>query len=406
MSAQPAVVPHRVGVILAVVQFFFALTWTVYVIFLPALLAQAGIAKSALLPILLADQLVFVAMDFTMGVAADRVAGIVGRLGRAVLIVTALSATALLLLPWVAPRREAWLFVALTAVWAITSSALRAPPMALLGRHAARPAVPWLASLTLLGLGVASAIAPYLTLQLRGLDPRWPFALSSVALVVATLGIVHVERILAGTPASAPHASASEPGPAAPGVGAFVCAVALLAIASQIHQFLNSPALYLRLATAADLPRLAPVFWIGFNLALLPAGVATRRYGGVLVMGVAGVVAALASSLAWFAGSLAELVAIQAVAGGAWGCVLASAVAAALDMGHTGREGRVTGALFSMLALAAAARIGIVAGELAKAPAYAAWLQWTPVAAWAAASGLLLWLASRRRGLFWRVSAG
>jgi hypothetical protein len=106
-------------------------------------------------------------------------------------------------------------------------------------------------------------------------------------------------------------------------------------------------------------------------------------------------VAALASWLAWFAGSLAELVALQAVAGAAWGCLLASAVAAALDIGHTGREGRVTGALFSMLALAAAARIAIVAGELAKAPEVAAWLQWTPVAAWGAASVVLLWLASR-----------
>jgi hypothetical protein len=401
---QPASVPHRIGLLLAAVQFLFALTWTVYVIFLPALLAQAGIAKSALLPILLADQLIFVAMDFTFGVTADRVARTVGRLGRAIVIVTGVSAAALLLLPWIAPRRVTWLFFGLTAVWAVTSSALRAPPLKLLGKHAARPALPWLASLTLLGLGLSSAIAPYLTLRLRELDPRWPFALSSIALVAATFAIVHVERSVAAgrPPAEWPTTSEAEPA-GGRHVVAFLCAVALVAVASQLHQFLNSPALYLRYAAPADLPRLGPVFWIGFNLLLLPAGAATRRYGGLLVMTVGGIVAALASSFALLAGSLAELVAIQAVAGGAWACVLASAIAAALDIGHTGREGRVTGALFSMLALAAVARIAIVAAELAKEPAYPPWLQWAPVAAWTAGSAvLLLQLASRRAGLFWR----
>jgi hypothetical protein len=40
--------PHRIGIYLAVVQFVFTLTWTVYVIFLPKLAAQAGIQKQAI----------------------------------------------------------------------------------------------------------------------------------------------------------------------------------------------------------------------------------------------------------------------------------------------------------------------------------------------------------------------
>src|SRR5690349_17081363 len=165
MAAQPpAAIPHRIGLYLAVVQFLFALTWTVYVIFLPALAAQAGLPKQALLPILLADQLIFVVMDYALGVMADRVSRHVGRLGLAIVGATLVSCTALLLLPMAAPHGAAWLFFGLTAVWAVTSSALRAPPLMLLGKYAARSAVPWLASLTLLGLGIASAIAPYLTL--------------------------------------------------------------------------------------------------------------------------------------------------------------------------------------------------------------------------------------------------
>ena len=38
------------------------------------------------------------------------------------------------------------LFVAITALWAATSAALRAPPLTLLGRYVAKPAVPWLVS--------------------------------------------------------------------------------------------------------------------------------------------------------------------------------------------------------------------------------------------------------------------
>jgi len=383
----------RVALVLALVQFFFALTWTVYVIFLPALAAQVGLPRRAVPLILLADQVVFVAMDFALGVMADRVARQVGRLGRVVVAVTLVSAAALLLLPWVAPRGAPGLFLGLTAVWAATSSALRAPPLMLLGKHAARSAVPWLAALTLLGLGLASALAPYLTLVLRGQDPRWPFALASLALAAATFGIAAAERRLAAWPAEAGRAHAAPAAPATRHVPAFLVAVALLAAGAQVHQFLNSTPLYLRHASPAALPWLAPVFWIGFNLALLPAGAAARRHGGLMVAGASGVVAAIASWLALAATGLAQLVAVQAVAGAAWGGVLASAVAAALALGHTGREGTVSGALFSMLALAAAARIGVVVAELDKAPHDTAWLLWVPVAALGGAGVLLLAMA-------------
>ena len=81
-------------------------------------------------------------------------------------------------------------FLVLTVVWSITSSALRAPPLVLLGKYAKLAAIPWLASLSFFGLGLAGAMAPYLTVNLRGLDPRWPFALSSLALLLA----IHVDQ--------------------------------------------------------------------------------------------------------------------------------------------------------------------------------------------------------------------
>src|SRR5438874_7006799 len=110
-------VPHRIGLYLALVQFFFALTWTVYVIFLPQLAAQVGIPKQGVIFLLMLDQLIFVLMDLSMGIMADRVTRVVDRLGYIVLGVTLVSCVAFLLLPLAAPRGAVWLFFGLTILW-------------------------------------------------------------------------------------------------------------------------------------------------------------------------------------------------------------------------------------------------------------------------------------------------
>ena len=387
-------IPHRVGLYLALVQFLFATTWTVYVIFLPKLAAQVGIGKPVVIFILMMDQVIFAFMDYAAGTMADKVSRVIGRLGRIMVAVTVISGLAFMLLPLVAPQGVAWLFIALTIVWSATSSALRAPPLVLLGKYAAKPAVPWLAALSLFGLGLAGAIAPYLTVALREADPRLPFALSSIALVLATAGIVFVERHLAAQPAApaADSSAAAVDKPAHPAFW-FLFGAALLGLGFQIHSALNSAPQYLRFAKPADLEYLMPVFWIGFSLLMLPASLATRRYGGLAVMAAGSVLGALATWLAAGAGSLNALVATQFVAGGAWGCVLMSAVSTALAIGHTGREGQLSGALFALLAVVTLARMGVVAAQLDKVPQFAALLAWAPVATLAVAGALLCLLA-------------
>src|SRR6185436_21171803 len=118
-------VPHRIGLTLALVQFFFALTWTIYVIFLPQLAAQVGIPKPGVIFILMLDQLIFVLMDLSMGIMADRVTRVVGRLGYIILSVTLVSCVTFLLLPLVALQGAAWLFLGLTILWSASSSVLR-----------------------------------------------------------------------------------------------------------------------------------------------------------------------------------------------------------------------------------------------------------------------------------------
>ncbi len=382
-----------VGVYLAVVQFFFALCWTVYVAYLPQLAAQVGIPRSAVIWILMLDQLIFVLSDYAFGIASDRAAKVVGRLGRMVVAVTLLSCAAFLALPLVAPSGSAPLFLVLVVLWSITSSALRAPPLTLIGRHAARPQLPWLVALSVLGLGVANAIAPFLALQLREVDPRGPFLLASVALALVTWGIVAAERALVRDGAPKPAAAAPVGLPALP---AFLVAAGLAAVAFQVHGALNSAPLYLRFATPDRLAWLVPVFWVGFNLAMLPAGALAKRFGGWRVMVAGAAVAGLSSWAAQRAPDLQALVVAQGVAGAAWGGVLMGAFSTALALGHTGREGRLGGALSSVLAFAALSRMAVLAAEWHKAPELQAVLAWLPVAAWLAAAGVLWWATQRR----------
>lgn len=387
---------HRVGIYLAFVQFAFTLTWTVYVIFLPQLAAQAGLPKQAVVYILLLDQLIFVIADYAMGLMADRVSRVLGRLGYAILGITLVSCLAFVLMPYAAPEGAAPLLLALIVLWAVSSSALRAPPLTLIGKYAAQPSVPWLSALSLFGLGLAGAVSPYLTITLRELDPKIPFAISSIALALATLGIMWAERALAKD--APPQATRAEPvtKPQLP-VAWFFLAVLLLGLGFQIHFSLNSAALYLRHAQPAQLQYLMPVFWIGFNVFMLPASLATRKWGGVTVASVGAIVAAIASLAALGADNLDTMIALQLLAGGGWGCVLMSAVAAAIAIGHTGREGKLTGGLFSLLALAAFVRIGILAVELNKDPQFAALLSWAPLVMWGAAGAILLVLAVGHR---------
>jgi len=387
----------RTGIYLAVLQLIFTLGWTTYVIYLPKLAAQVGIAPGVVILILMLDQAIFTISDTAMGIAADKLAPFVGRLGVFVGILTAISCAAFVALPFVAgtgPGAQVW-FIVLILIWVVTSSALRAPPLTLLGKHCARPRVPLMAALAMLGYGLAGAVSPYLGVVLRNQDPRLPFLISGLVLLITTLALSKVERDAAAqAPASSAPAVAAKPLSTVPMI--FIASMVILSLGYQLHFSLNSSSFFLRFATADQLPWLMPVFWIGFNIAMFPASVVVKHRGGLIVMGAAGLFGALAVLGAELSGSLNMLVVAQFVAGAAWGCMLMSAVSAALAIGETGAEGKVIGLVFSALALATFARMAAVAGGLQKLPEYAPLLQWAPIACWAVAgAGLLVIAASR-----------
>jgi hypothetical protein len=397
MSADATATPaRRTGVYLAILQLALTLSWTDYVIYLPKMLAEVGIAAASVIVILMMDQLIFTVSDTAMGIAADCITAVFGRIGALVGLLAAISSAAFIAMPYVAsagPKAQFFL-IALIVIWATTSSALRAPPLTLLGKYAAKPSIPFLSALVMLGYGVAGALSPYLGVLLRDTDARLPFIISSAVLVMTALALSKVERELAGRSAS----PSPKPARAAKRLGKvaviFIAAVVILALGYEFHFSINTRPLFLRYAKPADLEWLMPVFWIGFNIAMFPASVVTRHRGGLIVMGVAGLLGALAMIGAEMAGNLSTLVVTQLIAGAAWSCILTSAVSAALAIGEGGAQGKVVGLVFSALALATFARLAAVAGGLQRLPEYAPLLRWAPVACWSVAGAGLLVLAA------------
>jgi len=213
-------------------------------------------------------------------------------------------------------------------------------------------------------------------------------------LLLTALGLSRIEHDAArDTPSPKPEEAAKPLGLTSI---IFIVAMLVLALGYQLHFAMNSAPFYLRFAGPDQLQWLMPVFWIGFNIAMFPASVMVKHRGGVVVMGAAALFGAVAVLVAELAGDLSTLVIAQFVAGAAWGCMLMSAVSAALAIGETGAEGKVTGLLFSALALATFARMAAVAGGLQKLPEYAPLLHWAPVACWSVAGCGLLVIAALR----------
>lgn len=386
--------PLKLGLTVAAAQLTLALSWTVYVVFLPTLALQAGLQPSTVMLLLMLDQLVFVLADYACGVASDRVLAVHARLGPWLVGATLVSAAAFMSLPVLAPQGSPALFIAVTLLWTVTSSVLRAPPMNLIGRHATRPAQPAMVALAMLGLGAAAALAPWLAVVLKGQDARLPFVVASLGVCAAALAMAAAEQRARRTRAPV-AASASQPAASPPDTRwPWLLAAALLAaLAFQLHTSVNAAAQFRRFVPAEALVWWLPVFWASFNLALWPAMKLAPRVGELRWVAAAALVAAVAIVVGTVAPSLALLAAAQAVAGMAWAAMLAGGFMAALAMGHVGREGRYSGALSSSLAGASLFRLALVAsgGAAALRVGGATWPDALPALLWAASAGLLGW---------------
>jgi hypothetical protein len=402
------------------IQGLFALTWALYVAFLPGLLARAGLEAGLAIFFVLLDQAVFAVADWASGVYADRLARMLNRIGPALTACAMFSSCALAALPWVAGLGVPALMIVVTVLWTASSSALRAPVFTLLGRvgGAARPA--GAVSLALLGIGIAGAIAPMFTRALARFDAGAALGACAASLAVAALFASRLESAGAGSGATATAPGATGTGTPASGAVAtagssarasatsapstsaaattrvtpsrapafFIAAlVALGAFGVQVHTvLLGARAAKAGLVWAAWW---APTFWTGFALGLVIAAFVGRvretapplRIGGAgLVLGAFAIVGAQGAA------DDALFIVAQLAAGATWALFTAVAVRAAMAYGGSRGIGSPLGLMFSALALAALARVGLVIAGWQGG----AWLAWVPATAFVLSGGVLL----------------
>ena len=348
---------------LGLVQFLFLLTWAVYAIFLGDLLARLGLPKEVAPRLLLLDQLLFACADVLLGLYADRAMRLFRRLAPVVLGLNLIACLAFVALPHLTVGGTE-LFVGLIVLWVLTSSALRAPIFALIARRGRQPGRA--TAIALLGMGLASALAPYLGTALKGVDPVLPFTLSGMSLALATQGFAAWEA----RQRPLDQVADSVPRPAVTRVGRLLAAMLLLGAGLQVHVFVNAAPLYKGLADPALLPWLLPVLWIGFSLTASAGepvleGLGTRRgFAWSALLGTSASAACLAAP------NLPVLIALQFLVGIAWGGVLLAGLGVAGEAGRHGREGLFVGALFASLALGAAARIGLTLAGITFSPPF------------------------------------
>lgn len=350
---------RRSAILLSVIQFFFFTTWIVYVVYLGDLLEKVGIGRDKLIWFIVLDQLVFALSDTFMGYHADRMERIIGRLGPAIISINGLSCLAFLLLPFIADMGTGEgtimpiVFTSLTVLWIATSSVLRAPPIVLLMKHAAQPAVPKLAALSLLGLALGGAISPYLGIYLKNIDPRIPFIVTSLTLFIVTIGLVHVQRLVAKIPKTS-QSSATTPikRPSNSTIALLLIGSICIAFGFQLHYFMNTKPQYLQFISKEELMLFIPLFWVAFKLTAFPGSAAAVRYGAIPVMTIAALIGGAGLIVSGLATDLTILITGQMLAGGAWGIIFMAGISAALGLGRSGREGLILGLWFTMLSIA------------------------------------------------------
>jgi len=344
------------GLALAGVQFFFTLGWTVYALMLPGLLATAGIAASWLPMLLMADQLIFAVMDIGFGVAADRMGEGYRRLAKLLLVLSTLSAVAFMLLPLAAglsPGISPGILLGVLVVWVISTSVVRAPTLVLLAKRAKTVQQRGLVIWYIAGMGLASALSPFLGLWLKGADPRLPFTVSAVTLLLAVVVLLR-----ASGKGGAAKGEENPPQPASFSAYApLLLVLGLAAFGFQIHAFVNAAPLYMAQAAKESLPWLMPLLWVGFFVTLIGVEPLVKRLGAMPMATLGILLTALSSYASAAVNGQNVLILLQLLAGAGWALAFAGLMEQAAVAGSRGAEGRFMGGFFAVTAICALARI-------------------------------------------------
>jgi MFS family permease len=209
-------------------------------------------------------------------------------------------------------------------------------------------------------MALASALAPFVALWLKGGDPRLSFTISALTLLVAVMVLLRVVG------KEAPVAEDMPPRPASfAALLPLLLALGLAGLGFQLHAFVNASPLYQLHAGKEQLPWLMPLLWLGFFAMLAGVGPLFKRIGALPVATGGILLTAATSYSAGAADNLGMLILLQLICGVGWAMAFAGLMESAATAGLRGSEGLFMGSFFAVTALAVLLRIAFASHWLA-----------------------------------------
>lgn len=167
------------------------ITWIVYNLYLPELLARYGFPLAVAQLILVVENLLAAAVEPAMGALSDRASrrqnGRVSFIARGGLLsAAAFIAIPLVALVWVPAGIARWILPLFLVLWALLMATIRSPSLSLLKKSASDQNLPRAAALITVITGLFAAIRPFSTDTILSMGPVVAFAIGSGGLLLGT----------------------------------------------------------------------------------------------------------------------------------------------------------------------------------------------------------------------------
>jgi MFS family permease len=175
------------------------LTWLVYNLYLPKLLAQFGFPLTIAAALLAIENSLAIFVEPLMGVLSDRRRHLVISRYPFIIVGVVLASALFISLPAMAIFGDPtsvlrWVFLGVVVVWSIAMGVFRSPALALLQNYAFQTALPQAASIVMLaGIGVSALNLLPLNQLLLPLNPLILFAIASLGLLAAAAVLMRLD---------------------------------------------------------------------------------------------------------------------------------------------------------------------------------------------------------------------
>ncbi len=180
---------------LASVQGAISITWVIYSLYLPQLLAQVGLSAALATSFLIAENFLGALLEPLMGGLSDQAKRWMGTRFPFISVGVILSSALFIALPAIVifgnPTDAARSVLPVVAIaWAVAMTVFRSPAVSLLGQYATPAALPLAASLLTLSGGLIAAFRPFANKLVLGLGPAVTFAIGSFVLLGAAFSLI------------------------------------------------------------------------------------------------------------------------------------------------------------------------------------------------------------------------